>query len=400
MGYKSAASASNTTPATDPDVGGDASDDTPMERTLPGDAYLSADAWRRERERIFTREWFCVGREESLPDRGDYLRVDVVGESVLVVRDRDGSLKGFYNVCRHRGAQLVADPPAEADDGEPPCRSGRFRGAIVCPYHAWTYALSGELRQARFLDERHGVRRDELSLHEVGVATWGGFVFVNLSPAQAGPLEDQLGPVPENLRRYPLDRLRTARRITYDVAANWKVVAENYNECYHCGPVHPELCELVPAFREDGGAGLDWEGGVPHREGAWTFTFSGTSDRRPFPELSEEERERHKGELIYPNMFLSCSADHVAAFLLWPDGPHRTVITCDFLFDPAEMERPEFDASDAVDFWDLVNRQDWRICESVQRGMASRPFTSGYYAPMEDYSLDIRRYVRERLADG
>jgi Rieske 2Fe-2S family protein len=374
-------------------------DDAPMEETLSRDAYLSEHAWRQERERIFLREWVCVGREEALPAQGDYLHLDVVGESVLVVRDHDGALKGFYNVCRHRGAQLVSEePPVEPGAGTV-CPSGRFRGAIVCPYHAWTYSLGGELRQARFLDERHGLRREQLSLHEVGVATWGGFLFVNLTPEGAGTLADQLGPVPGNLRRYPLERLRTARRITYDVAANWKVVAENYNECYHCGPVHPELCDLVPVFRENGGSGLDWGSGVPHREGAWTFTFSGTSDRRPFPELSQEERERHKGELVYPNLLISCSADHVAAFTLQPDGPGRTVITCDFLFDAEEMQRPGFDASDAVEFWDVVNRQDWKICESVQRGMSARPFTSGYYAPMEDYALDIRRYIRDRLGE-
>ncbi len=209
-------------------------------------------------------------------------------------------------------------------------------------------------------------------------------------------LAAQLGHVPDRLARYPLAELRTARRITYDVASNWKCIVENYNECYHCGPVHPELCEVVPAFKQLGGVGLDWEHGVPHREGATTFTFTGTTTRSSFPDLSEEEKTRHKGELIYPNLMLSLSADHVAAFTLRPVGPDRTVIDCDFLFHAGEMARAGFDPSDAVEFWDLVNRQDWRICESVQRGMRSRVYEHGYYAPMEDLSLDIRRYVGER----
>jgi Rieske 2Fe-2S family protein len=227
-------------------------------------------------------------------------------------------------------------------------------------------------------------------------------VFANLSGAQGRerePLARQLGAVPERLRRYPLAELRTAARIVYDVASNWKCIVENYNECYHCGPVHPELCEVVPAFKQRGGAGLDWERGVPHREGATTFTRSGTTTRAPFPGLNEDERVRHKGELVYPNLMLSLSADHVAAFTLWPLGPGRTVIHCDFLFHPDEMAKPSFDPSDAVEFWDLVNRQDWRICESVQRGMSSRVFAFGYYAPMEDLSLDIRRYVGERVPE-
>jgi Rieske 2Fe-2S family protein len=201
------------------------------------------------------------------------------------------------------------------------------------------------------------------------------------------------------VRRYPLAELRTARRRVYEVAANWKVILENYNECYHCGPVHPELCRVVPAFKQKGGMDLDWERGVPHREGAWTFTMSGTTTRKPFTGLNADELIRHKGELIYPNFMCSLSAEHVAAFTLWPHGPGQTTVICDFLFHPEETVRPGFDPMDAVEFWDLTNRQDWAICESVQRGMASRAFTRGFYAPMESLALDIRRYIHERL-DG
>lgn len=370
---------------------------TELQRTLPGDFYRSEEIFGQERERIFWREWFCAGREEALPSPGDYLSVEVAGQSVLVVRDRAGGLGAFYNVCRHRGSQLVMID--EGGDVLPePFPSGRFKGSIVCPYHAWTYGLDGSLRLAPFLNEGDGLPKAELSLHPIGVATWGGFVFVNLTPAEEPrSLVAQLDGADVRTERYPLTELRTARRITYDVRANWKCILENYNECYHCGPVHPELCEVVPAFKADGGANLDWDEGIPHREGATTFTFSGTTNRAPFPGLSDEERTRHKGDLIYPNLMIGLSADHVAAFTLWPKAPDRTVIACDFLFHPDEMAKPAFDPSDAVDFWDLVNRQDWRICESVQRGMGARVFDSGYYAPMENLSLDIRRYIHERL---
>lgn len=371
-----------------------------LNRTLPRDAYLSPEVHALEMERIFSREWLCVGREEVLEQPGQFLHVDVAGESVLLVRTRDGDLRGFYNVCRHRGCRLLPDDPPATPDGDTPRATGRFRGAVVCPYHGWTYGLDGRLRNAPFLDERHGLRREDLPLYPVGVDTWGGFLFVHLTPEERGvSLAEQLGAIRERTRRYPLARLRTARRLTYDVGANWKVIAENYNECYHCGPVHPELCEIVPAFKAGGGADLDWELGIPHRPGAWTFTRTGTADRRPFPELAAEERVRHKGDLAYPNLMVSLSPDHVTAFTLWPSGPERTVITCDFLFDPDEMSSPSFYPDDAVRFWDLVNRQDWRICEAVQRGMHARPFRFGYYAPMEDLSLDIRHYVADRLPE-
>jgi Rieske 2Fe-2S family protein len=163
--------------------------------------------------------------------------------------------------------------------------------------------------------------------------------------------------------------------------------------------VHPELCKVVPAFREQGGAGLDWDNGVPHREGAVTFTASGQTTRAPFPGLDAFELVRHKGELIYPNLMLSAAMDHITAFMLLPLAPDRTTVVCDLLFHPDEMAKPGFDPSDAVDFWDVINRQDWTVCEGVQRGMTSRRFKHGYYAPMESPSADVRRYVGDRMGD-
>ncbi len=194
-----------------------------------------------------------------------------------------------------------------------------------------------------------------------------------------------------------MEQLRVGHRIDYSVASNWKVILENYNECYHCAGVHPELCKIVPAFRVGGGSDLDWERGIPQKEGTNTFTLSGTTNRAPFPDLNDDEKVRHKGELVYPNLMLSLSMDHAASFTLWPRSADRTDIVCEFLFHPDEMATPWFDPLDAVDFWDLVNKQDWEICESVQRGMRSRVFESGYYGPMEDLSLDIRNYVRGRI---
>jgi len=362
-----------------------------MERTLGREFYFSDEIFGREKERIFCREWFCAGREEELPAPGDYLVLEVAGESVLVVRTREGTLAAHYNVCRHRGSRLV-----------PEGGRGSLGGTIRCPYHSWTYSLDGALRTAPYLDEEDGFTKADLGLHPVGIESWGGFFFLNLTPADSSShnygLLTQLGGVPERLCRYPLGQLRSGRRIVYQVEANWKVLLENYNECYHCGPVHPELCRLVPAFKQKGGSELDWDRGIPHREGAWTFTESGTTERRPFEGLNDDERIRHKGELIYPNFMISLSADHVTSYTLWPLRPGHTTVVCEFLFHPSEIERPQFNPADAVDFWDRVNRQDWAICENVQRGMQSRVFQHGYYAPMESASLDIRRYIKEKLA--
>jgi Rieske 2Fe-2S family protein len=366
-----------------------------LEPTLPTRWYRSPEIFRAEQERIFWREWMCVCRDEELAEAGDHRLVDVAGESIIVLRNREKALRGFYNVCRHRGARLCRAPGESTSLTGP---SGVMAGrGIVCPYHNWSYDLDGRLVAAPHLRGLAAADKATLSLHPVAVESWGGFIFVNLTPAQASPLAAAIGALDNRVSNYPLGALRVGHTLEYSVAANWKAICENYNECYHCGPVHPELCAVVPSFRDGGGAELDWARGIPHRPGAYTFTASGTTSRRAFPGLSADEQQRHKGELCYPNLFLSLACDHVAAFLLRPRSAERTDITCHFLFEPYELAKSDFDPKDAVEFWDVVNRQDWSICESVQQGMSARVHEYGYYAPMEDWALDIRRYVKDRF---
>lgn len=368
-----------------------------LEAALPREHYIDASVFAVERDRILRSEWTCIARltELGLADQGspDLLGermavVDHLGESVIITTTADGRLHAHANVCRHRGSQLVpvatetgATPPA-------PCTAKSLR----CPYHSWTYALDGSLLHA---PHAKGIDAEGFSLVPFAAATWGGWLWLAERPT--ADLSTALGDVPQRVCRYPLETLVIGQRFTYDVAANWKLIAENYNECYHCGPVHPELCRLVPAFA-GGGQDLPWEDGVPHRDGAWTFTVTGTTDRAPFPDLDDNERVRHKGELIYPNLMLSLSAEHAAAFILQPLAADRTRVVCELLFARDEVLKATFDPSDAGDLWDLVNRQDWAVCESVQRGMQSRYFRGGWYAPMEDASLDIRRWLLPRWA--
>ena len=365
---------------------------TRLEPALPREMYVDEAAWATEREAVLYGQWYCLGRTDDLglhlPSR--VLTVDVVGESVLVTSDERGRLHAAYNVCRHRGCQVRSTVGgADGVAGE--------ASALRCPYHSWTYGLDGRLLKAPHTD-LEAAELPDFSLHRVTVETWGGFVFVHLTPGQVSPLEDAVARATATLGNYGLDRLVTGLMLGYDVAANYKVLLENYNECYHCGPVHPELSRLVPAFA-GGGADLDWEDGIPHREGAWTFTTTGTTDRAPLPGLTEAERTRHKGDLVYPNLMVSASADHVASFVLHPRAVDRTEVVCTLLFDRDEAALDRFDPSDAGELWDLVNRQDWAVCESVQRGMSSRAYRHGWFAPMEDDSLDIRRWLLPLLGE-
>ena len=358
--------------------------DEQLQAALPREMYVDAEHWARERDAVLFGGWYCAGRLDDLglavPKR--VTAVDVAGESVLVTSDESGALHAAYNVCRHRGSQLCS-----------PEQPARDAASLRCPYHSWTYGLDGRLLRAPHAEVEEPAA---FALHPVGVELWQGFVFVHLTPDRAEPLAGQVAHADETLGRYGLGDLVTGHTLRYEVRANYKVLLENYNECYHCGPVHPELSRLVPAFA-GGGAGLQWEDGIPHREGAWTFTMSGTTTRAPLPGLNDEERTRHKGDLVYPNLMLSASADHVAAFVVSPRDVDRTDVTCTLLFAREAVADPAFDPSDAAELWDLVNRQDWAICESVQRGMSSRAYTHGWFAPMEDDSLDIRRWLLPRL---
>ena len=303
------------------------------------------------------------------------------------MRDDDGALRAFYNVCRHRGAELVAARRRRA--------RARAARSIRCPYHSWTYGLDGALRRAPFLADDRPPSRSPCtpSASTRGAASCS----CTSSPVAAGAAARPARPGPGPAAPLPAGRAAPrGRRCRYEVAANWKVLAENYNECYHCGPVHPELCELVPSFRR-GGGGLEWD------TASRTATARGRSRRparrpgAPFAGLDDAERTRHKGELVYPNLLLSLAAEHVAAFTLRPPGRGRTddrAATCcstPTRSPPTTSTRPT-----PADLWDLVNRQDWAICESVQRGMASRAWTGGWFAPMEDDAADISRWYAPR----
>src|SRR5207253_3286379 len=212
-----------------------------MEATLPSTWYRSESVLAVEKERIFCREWVCAGREEELAGPGAFRVLDVLGESIILLRNREGELRGFYNVCRHRGARLCRAAAARASGAaaeSPVARQlpgGISGGRITCPYHQWTYDLNGRLIAAPWLMSEPEFDQSLFSLYPVGVECWGGFVFVNLSPGKGGSLGEQLGAMPKRLAHYPLSELRIGHTIRYQVGANWKVLCENYNECYPCG---------------------------------------------------------------------------------------------------------------------------------------------------------------------
>jgi glycine betaine catabolism A len=374
-------------------------------RMLPPAAYTSADVFAWERRHFFGRGWTCAGHSARLPSPGDQLAVETGAGGALIVRGEDGTVRAFANTCRHRGHELLpCASPGQHGTASPGAAShgGTVHAkAIVCPYHSWAYSLSGELRGAPGYRD---LAAKDWSLRELPAAEWHGLLFVDGSGGAAGPLPlAKLDPI---VAPYEPSRLVVAATHTYDAAANWKILTENYHECYHCPTIHPELCSVSPPHSGENYASSGaWIGGwMELREGAVTMSLDGHSGGVPLRGLSGEGLRTVIYVGIFPNVLLSLHPDYVMTHVLVPRAADRTVIECSWAFAPEAVSRPGFDPAYAVDFWDLTNRQDWSACESVQRGLGSPFAAPGPLSPDEDavYSFVTtvaRGYRGERVAE-
>ncbi len=356
-------------------------------RTLPGAAYASAEVFEWERRHFLDGSWLCVGRADDVPVPGDQRAVPVGSTSLLLVRDGDGVLRGWFNVCRHRGHELLA-PGAT--------RKGR---AIRCPYHDWVYGLAGECRATPRFGKHtdDGIDRAGFGLVPARVEQWHGWVFANVSGG-APPLAEQLGNAGMVVDGYDAGRLVLGARHEYEVAANWKVIVENYLECYHCAPIHPELCEVTPP---DSGTGYpaapvgSWVGGpLALRDGVQTMSLDGRSLGVPIPGLPATRTREVGYAALLPTLLVSPHPDYLMTHRLEPLAAGRTRVECAWFFPPEAWDRAGFDPAYAADFWDLVNRQDWAACESVQRNASSPGWRQGPFSPWE--SRRPRRDVDSR----
>jgi Rieske 2Fe-2S family protein len=356
-------------------------------RTLEARWYVSAEVFARERERLFAGGWSYAGRAERIAAPGDYLLVDVAGESIIITRDTHGEIRAFFNVCRHRGTRLCT------------AAAGRFGGSIQCPYHAWTYGLDGALIAARNMQDVPGFARGDYPLVPARAAIYGGFVFVSLAP-DAEPFGVTYADLLTRFGAWNLAELRIARSIDYELACNWKLIFQNYSECYHCPLVHPQLDKLSPSEsgRNDLSDGPILGGYSEMRADGMSLTMTGRSTRPPVGSVGGADLNRSYYYTIFPSLLLSLHADYVMVHSVRPVAPDRTAIACEWLFDPRTMAAPDFDPSDVVDFWDLTNRQDWHVNELTQAGIESRAYRTGPYANAEGLLAAFDRYYLERMS--
>jgi Rieske 2Fe-2S family protein len=340
--------------------------------TLPAEYYTSPAIFAEESERIGRTHWHCVGRTEMVATPGRYVLRTIADESLIVLRDRAGSLRAHFNVCRHRGTRLC-----EAESGE-------LSETIQCPYHAWTYALDGRLIGAPHMQEVEGFAKSDYALHPAAIAQWEGFLFVNLAPEPV-PFETAFAPVLDRFSRFGLAALAVGRRSRYEVRANWKLVFQNYSECLHCPLIHPELSDKLPyqSGANDLTEGPFLGGYMEITPGSESVTLSGERVAPYLADLPAEDRRRGYYYTLMPNLMLSIHPDYVNYYTVWPRAADRTVVESEWLFHPDALREPNPRLDDAFAMWDLTNRQDWHITERSQLGVSSRRYQPGPYSARE-----------------
>ena len=374
-------------------------DPGPLLPTLAGEYYTSAEVFTAEQDTIFETMWFCAARCEDVAEAGQFKNVRVGRESVLVVRGRDGVLRAFLNVCRHRGAALCTES------------EGQVRRHLQCPYHAWTYALDGKLVAAPNMGalkdaDGAGIDRVRYGLIPVELREWLGYAWVCLADDPPSFDVDVIGEVtarlgdPAAIDHYGIADLRVGHRESYDVAANWKLIVENFMECYHCATIHPELVEVLPEFA--GGLAAQYFVGHgaefgPQIDG---FTVDGSAGFDNLPGLAEDQERRYYAITIKPTVFVNLVPDHIIFHRMYPLAADRTIVECDWLYT-GEVVATDRDVSRSVELFHRVNQQDFDACERTQPAMSSRAYRNGgVLVPAEHHIADFHHWVRGRLEQG
>jgi phenylpropionate dioxygenase-like ring-hydroxylating dioxygenase large terminal subunit len=316
-------------------------------RTLPAWIYTDPAVFQHERRHFFPGAWHYVGSEADVAQPGDYIALTVADEPVLLVRGTDGELRAFHNVCRHRGSVI--------------CKGSGHRKVLQCPYHAWTYGLDGRLLKARELDGLTEADRAELGLVPLRLERLGPFLFVQPDPS--GPAFAEIaGPLPADLAGHDLSTLRKRRTLRYSIAANWKVVVDNFLECYHCAVAHPSFADLIDLSR-------------------YTFTTYQRCSLQVGPIQDAQGEAESRFYWLWPTFMLNLYPGPIVSInVILPDGPERTTAWFELYFPE---DTPAATEEEWVAFIDQVQREDTALCEDVQVGLHSRAYTRGRYAPSE-----------------
>lgn len=381
--------------------------------TLPQPFYTDAAIFERDMERVFRRHWILAGLEMQIPKPGDYQIYGLGPDEVILVRDDDGSVNAVFNVCTHRGSRLCLEPRGHVK-------------MLVCPYHQWVFHRNGKLRAARltgpdFDTSAHGLAKAHVRVVE-------GLIFICLAdePPSFDDVEQSIRP---HLAPLELAGAALAYHQRYDLRANWKLIVENFHECYHCPGTHPEYCAVSswaasinkpnPAYHDAYAQQrkAEWEaqglptyfvpmneqrqfyvGRMPNREGFVSQSKDGSAVGLPLGRLPGQD-VGYVGMAIWPNLFFEAPGDYAVVMQLTPDGPNQSHVDMYWLVHPDSPRQPGYDVRRVTEVWKATGEQDWELSVNNQRGIESTRYRPGPY--VRGYGLEdtlpqfIDWYLRE-----
>lgn len=394
-----------------------------IERRRPGYCleqpfYSDWEILKLEFERIFSKRWLFAGPGHLIPNPGDYFLMPLLQESIIVVRGKDGKVHAHFNVCRHRGSHICLEPRGHVKQ-------------LVCPYHAWVFALDGKLLSARMMPDNFC--KEENGLHSLLAREEQGLVFVCMSDPPRDSFDEVAAGMAKILGRHDLPHAKIAKYMRYDVKANWKLLRENFWECYHCVPNHPEYCSRVPSAAAYGlpdklqqladrakELRAEWEkieapgiaGFVPSEDDPWARVGGGgiladdaesnSVDGKGVAPIMGTISPQYRGYvgMAMPHCFtLEGSRDHVVTLRLLPTSPTTTAVDMWWLVRGDAVEGRDYDPDNVAEMWKRTGEQDWRVCESNQAGVMSTRYRSAPYAPVENGTESFVRWVVNQLRD-
>lgn len=371
--------------------------------------YTDPEIFNFEWQHIWKKYWLFAGTTAEIPKPGDYFTYSLQKDSIIIIRGNNGEVYAHYNTCRHRGSLICLD-----DKGNAP--------KLICPYHQWVYDKDGSLLKARLMPDDFD--RSLYGLHPVQVKVANGFIFISLSqnPPDFTKVLKDYAPF---LRPYKIDHAKIAYKKRYELRTNWKLIAENFRECYHCGPAHPEYCNAVIGAnlresvedvlaerriewqkKELAIENVDFENGsfhfavrYPLRPGVLSYTLDGKAAAIPMGEHKDFDAGV-LGLVVYPNFWMDAVSDYMWTMRLTALSASRTAIDLSWLVDKNAQEGIDYTVDRLTDFWRITGEQDWKLCENNYRGVESSHYQPGPYAPVE---IDVAKFVQwylEQLAMG
>jgi len=371
--------------------------------------YTDASIFDQEWEYIWRKYWLFAGTTAEIPKAGDFFTYQLGNDSIIIIRGTRGEVYAHHNTCRHRGSLICLEDRGHA-------------AKLVCPYHQWVYDKDGSLLKARLMPENFDT--STYGLHPVQVRVADGFIFISLSenPPDFSQVLRDFGPF---LQPYQIDKAKAVFQKRYELRTNWKLVAENFRECYHCGPAHPEYCSAVIGanlresvddvlaerrneWKQKGLAidTVEFENDsfhfairYPLRPGVMSYSLDGKAVSIPMGSHTDHN-SGVLGMVLYPNFWMDAVSDYMWTMRITAVSPSQTIIDLTWLVDENARENIDYSKERLIEFWKITGEQDWKLCENNFKGVESSHYQPGPYAPVE---LDVARYIDwyiERLREG